>query len=83
MPPLDLQIATKAMKTQQDIDPNRYVEILQGRKLEAFLNDTWNDRWLEIEKVNGHTKYIQFFAAEKRWITIQRLKWDMNHSQQS
>jgi len=30
--------------------PNRYDEILQGRKLEEFLNDTWNDKWLETEK---------------------------------
>jgi len=30
--------------------PNKYDEILQGRKLEEFLNDTWNDRWLETEK---------------------------------
>jgi len=37
------------MKIQQDTDHNRYDEILQG-KLEEFLNDTWNDRWLETEK---------------------------------
>ncbi|KAH0949537.1 hypothetical protein HN011_012416 [Eciton burchellii] len=49
-PPLDLQIAIKAMKIQQDTDPNKHDEILQGRKLEEFLNDTWNDRWLETEK---------------------------------
>jgi len=49
-PPLDLQIAIKAMKTQQDIDPNRYDEILQGRKLKEFLNDAWDNRWLETEK---------------------------------
>jgi hypothetical protein len=42
-PSLDLQIAIKAMKTQQDIEPNRYDEILQGRKLKEFLNDTWNN----------------------------------------
>jgi hypothetical protein len=47
-PPVDLQIA---MKIQQDTDPDRYDEILQGRrKLEEFLNDTCNDRWLETEK---------------------------------
>jgi len=38
------------MKIQQDTEPNRYDEILQGRKLEEILNDTWNDRWLETEK---------------------------------
>jgi len=38
------------MKTQQDTDSNRYDEILQGRKLEEFLNDIWNNRWLETEK---------------------------------
>jgi len=54
------------MKIQQDIDPDEYDEILQGRKLKEFLNDTWNDRWLETEK-DGHTKYIQTFAAEKSW----------------
>jgi hypothetical protein len=43
-PPLDLQIAIKAIKIQQETDPNKYEEILQGRKLEGFLNDTWNDR---------------------------------------
>jgi len=44
MPPLDLQIAIKAMKIQQDTDPDKHDEILQGRKLEDFLNDTRNDR---------------------------------------
>jgi hypothetical protein len=39
-PPLDLQIAIKAMKLQQDTDSNKHDEILQGRKLEEFLNDT-------------------------------------------
>jgi hypothetical protein len=34
MPPLYLQIAIKAMEIEQDIDPNRYDEILQERKLE-------------------------------------------------
>jgi hypothetical protein len=43
-PPLDLQIAIKAMKTQQDKDSNRHDEILQGRKLEEFLSDIWNNR---------------------------------------
>jgi len=38
------------MKTQQNTDSNKYDEILQGRKLEEFLNDTWNNRWLETEK---------------------------------
>jgi hypothetical protein len=33
-PPLDLQIAIKVMKIQQNIDANRYGEILQGRELE-------------------------------------------------
>jgi len=50
MPSLDLQIARKAMKTQQDKDSNRNDEMLQERKLEEFLNDTWNNRWLETEK---------------------------------
>jgi hypothetical protein len=43
-PPLDLQIAIKAMKTQQDKDSNRNDEISQERKLEEFLTDTWNNR---------------------------------------
>jgi len=43
--PLDLQIAIKVMKTQQDTDSSRHDEILQGRKLEKFLNDMWNNRW--------------------------------------
>ncbi|KAH0945800.1 hypothetical protein HN011_002044 [Eciton burchellii] len=49
-PPLDLQIAIKTMKTQQDKDSNRNDERSQERKLEEFLNDTWNNRWLETEK---------------------------------
>jgi hypothetical protein len=32
-PPLGLQIAIKAMKTQQDKDSNRNDEILQGRRV--------------------------------------------------
>jgi hypothetical protein len=43
-PPLDLQIAIKAMKTQQDKDSNRHDEISQERKVEEFLNDMWNDK---------------------------------------
>ncbi|KAH0944805.1 hypothetical protein HN011_006840, partial [Eciton burchellii] len=31
-------------------DSNRYDEIVQGRKLEEFLHDTWNNRWLETGK---------------------------------
>jgi hypothetical protein len=38
------------MKKQQETDSNRYDEIVQGRKLEEFLHDTWNNRWLETEK---------------------------------
>jgi hypothetical protein len=38
-----LQIAIKAMKIPQNIDPNRY-KILQGRELKEFQNDTWNNR---------------------------------------
>jgi len=40
------------MKTQQDKDSNRNDKISEGkeRKLEEFLNDTWNNRWLETEK---------------------------------
>ncbi|KAH0955277.1 hypothetical protein HN011_000717 [Eciton burchellii] len=48
-PPLDLQIAIKAMKIQQD-NFNRNDEISQERKLEELLNDTWNNRWLETQK---------------------------------
>jgi hypothetical protein len=45
-----LQIAIKAMKTQQDKNSNRNDKISQERKLEEFLNDTWNNRWLETQK---------------------------------
>jgi hypothetical protein len=38
------------MKSQQDTDSSRHKEILQGTKLEEFLNDTWNNRWFETEK---------------------------------
>jgi hypothetical protein len=38
------------MKTQQDKNSNRNDKISQERKLEEFLNDTWNNRWLETQK---------------------------------
>jgi len=34
MPPLDFQAAMKATRIQQEIDPNRYGNILLGRELE-------------------------------------------------
>jgi len=49
-PPLDLQVAIKAMKTQQDKNSNRNDKVSQKRKLEEFLNDTWNNRWLKTQK---------------------------------
>jgi hypothetical protein len=38
-PPLDLQVAIKAMSTQQNMDSNKYNDILLGRDLETFQND--------------------------------------------
>jgi len=77
MPPLDLQVAIRAMKIQQDTEPSRYEELLQGRDLEEFLDDIWNNRWLETEKGQWTHEIYPNLHREKRRTTTQRPKWSI------
>jgi len=74
-PPLDIANCNKGNENTARYRPNRYDEILQGRELKEFQNGTHMEQRMARNRQNGHMKYIQTFAVEKRRITIQRLKW--------